>query len=398
MELVAAIQQTKMDNLPSLTDTLQRAYDALMAADAEQKHVIVISDGTSAQPPRQLLDTIKTEGIICTGIAVNSHSRRNTESLTRVAQRTGGRFYKLKSPQLLPQIIIKEIPIRGRSPIVEQTFVPQIMSSSSEILKGLPQTLPTLDGYVRTSPKGGLDHLVLSGPEGDPIMATCQAGLGRCAAFTSSMDSRWAASWTTGPVMERFVGQIVRWVRKPASGSEYELKVDIEGRLVNLQMESVDREGQFQLLGHLKCHVILPNMDSETLTLTQAESRQYRGRLKGDQEGIYIITLQNQPANSDASKMMQWAVSLPFTSEFRELSENTSLLTSVSDITGGRILPNDPNRANVFDHAGVHFPRIQLPLLPHLPMLWLAVFLLDIAAYVVTTIRTRPRSQTSEMS
>ncbi len=378
--LIAAIQGMRMGDMPSLATHLQLAYDALMAADAAQKHVIVISDGDPAPPGRPLLDKMKAAGITCTGVAVFPHNIGHIESLVRVAQLTGGRFYDVKSPLSLPQIFIKEAQEVKRSLIVEQTFVPQINYSLSEILKGLPSRLPNLDGYVMTAPKGGLSQMVLSSAEGDPILATCQAGLGRCVAFTSSMDTRWGASWLAWPVMERFVEQIVRWVGKPAQASDCEVMVDVQGRRVDVHVESVDSEGQFQQLSRLKSQVIRPDLDSEMLDLTQVGPGQYHAQFEAGQGGSYIINLQYHLTGEDStSKMMQSAVTIPFAPEFGDLSDNAPLLASVSDMTGGRILMEDPNLANVFDHAGVTFPRTQFPLLPYLLKIWLVVFLLDVA-------------------
>ena len=132
---------------------------------------------------------------------------------------------------------------RGRAiPRLEETFVPQVTFGLSEIVKGLPATLPALEGYVVTAPKGGLAQMVLASPEGDPILATSQAGLGRSVAFTSSMDSRWAAAWLAWPPMESFLEQMIRWVGKPALASDCEIMVDVQGRHMEVQVESIDTQ------------------------------------------------------------------------------------------------------------------------------------------------------------
>jgi hypothetical protein len=74
-------------------------------------------------------------------------------------------------------------------------------------------------------------------------------------------------------------------------------------------------------------------------------------------------------------------VTIPFAPEFRDLSDNTPLLTEVSEITGGRVLAlsSDPNEANLYDYAGLKFPETHLPLLRPLMLVWIALFLLDVA-------------------
>jgi hypothetical protein len=59
--------------------------------------------------------------------------------------------------------------------------------------------------------------------------------------------------------------------------------------------------------------------------------------------------------------------------------DNAALLAEVSAITGGRILSSDPTQANLFDYTGLKFPETQLPMIRLLMLIWLAIFLLDVA-------------------
>ncbi|MBN2271664.1 MAG: hypothetical protein JXN61_13680, partial [Sedimentisphaerales bacterium] len=77
--------------------------------------------------------------------------------------------------------------------------------------------------------------------------------------------------------------------------------------------------------------------------------------------------------------VMQTTVTVPFAPEFRDLSDNEPLLAEVSKMTGGRILPRDPNMAVVYDHSGLKFPRSEMPPTKPLMFLWLVLFLLDVA-------------------
>ena len=65
--------------------------------------------------------------------------------------------------------------------------------------------------------------------------------------------------------------------------------------------------------------------------------------------------------------------------EFRDLADNAPLLTQISEISGGRILSSDPNQVNLFDRSGLKFPETQMPLIKPLMLIWLALFLLDVA-------------------
>jgi uncharacterized membrane protein len=378
--VIAAIEQMQMGDMPSLHDHLQAAYNKLKNCDASQKHVIVISDGDPAAPSQQLLAQCKEAGITCTGVAIFPHSSMDVQSLVRVAQSTGGRFYDVKDPQQLPQIFIKEAQVVRRALIVEETFTPQVAYSLSEILKGISGAVPDLDGYVVTGPKGGLNQVILSSTQADPILATCQSGLGRCAAFTSSVDSRWASRWLQWGGFERFWEQAVRWAAKPAQSADCEVFADVQGRQVTVSVEAIDAEGKFIQFANIEGQIIAPDVSTNQLELTQTGPGQYQGRFQAGASGSYVVNLRYKKLADDTMHFSQTTVTIPFAPEFRDLTDNAPLLAEVSDISGGRILGSDPNQADLFDYAGLKFPETELPLLRPLMLVWLALFLLDVAA------------------
>jgi uncharacterized membrane protein len=378
--VIAAIEQMQMGDMPSLHAHLQAAYDKLKDCDASQRHVIVISDGDPTPPTQELLTKCRDAGITCTGVAIFPHSAMDIQSLVRVAQATGGRFYDVKDPQQLPQIFIKEAQVVRRALIVEETFTPQIAYSLSEIIKGISSAMPDLDGYVVTGPKGGLNQVVLTSNQSDPILATCQAGLGRCAAFTSSVDSRWASNWLQWGGFERFWEQAVRWAAKPSQSADCEVFADVQGRQVTVNVEAIDAEGKFIQFANIEGQVIAPDVSTGQLELTQVGPGQYQGHFQAAASGSYVVNLRYKKLADDTTHFSQTTVTIPFAPEFRDLTDNAPLLAEVSDISGGRILSSDPNQAELFDYAGLKFPETELPLLRPLMLIWLALFLLDVTA------------------
>ena len=189
-------------------------------------------------PTPQLLAQLSASGITCTGVGVFPHSNADIQSLVGVARATGGRCYQVEDPEELPQIFIKEALVVRRGLILEEQFTPQMEYRLSEIVKGLAVPLPDLDGYVLTAPKGGLNQVVLKSHQADPICATCQSGLGRCVAFTSSVDSRWASRWLAWGGWGRFWEQTVRWAGRPTQSTDCEIFSDVQGRLATVNVEA----------------------------------------------------------------------------------------------------------------------------------------------------------------
>ncbi|MHC4754978.1 MAG: VWA domain-containing protein [Planctomycetota bacterium] len=379
--VVSAVKRMKMGDMPDLGSHMQKAYDALSGSDAVQKHVIVISDGDPAPPSQQLVNQYVQAGITCSTVGIFPHSPRDLQSLMYIAQSTGGRFYNVQDPTQLPQIFIKEAQVVRRALIVEETFTPELVYSFGEITRGLSVPLPGLDGYVLTGPKGGLNQIVFSSHQGDPVLATCQAGLGRCVAFTSSIDSRWASKWLGWGGFERFWEQAVRWVGKPAQSKDCEVFSDVQGRQVTVNLEALDPDGSFLQLTHVDGQVISPDISIRPLELAQVGPGRYRGVFQAGGSGSYIVSLRyGKPGESGKIHLLNTTVTIPFAPEFRDLTDNEALLNEVSTITGGRsITAADPNQANLFDYAGVKFPESQLPMTKMLMYVWLVLFLLDVA-------------------
>jgi len=358
---------------------MQAAFDALKEVEAAVKHVVLLTDGMTSDSDLcvALGQEMARSRISVSTVAVGEQA--NTQLLYDIADWTQGRFYRVTDPMSIPEIFVKEAQVVRRSMIVEQTFSPQVVYSLSETVKGLTPPLPALDGYVLTGPKGGLNQLVLTSHEADPILATCQSGLGRCVAFTSSADSRWAGQWVQWPEFTRFWEQVVRWAGRPSQSADCEIFADVQGQDVSVQIEAFDDEGKFLQFAGIQGQVLTPQMGSESLALSQSGPGQYTGRFRAPEAGSYIVNLQYRRVGDEGVRLANTIMTVPFAPEFRDLCDNLPLLEEVSRIAGGRILPADPNAANLYDYAGLSFPETNLPLLRPLMLIWLGLFLLDVA-------------------
>jgi hypothetical protein len=228
----------------------------------------------------------------------------------------------------------------------------------------------------------GLSQIVLTTHQAEPLLATCQSGLGRCVAFTSSADSRWAGQWLPWPDFVRFWEQVVRWAGKPTQSADCEILADVEGQDVTVNVEALDAQGGPAQFSGIEGQVVTPEMKSVPLQLTQTGPGQYSARFRAIASGSYVVNLQyRKPGPEEGARLASAIVTVPFAPEFRDLSDNMPLLEEVSRMTDGRMLrlSSDPNEANLYDHAGLKFPETHLPLLRPLMLAWLAVFLLDVA-------------------
>ncbi len=383
---------------------LVEAAKALQEHRSGVRHVILLTDGqTAGADCRPLAAQMGNNDITITTVAVGPNADKKL--LYYIARVAGGRFYPVSDPQKVPQIFVKEAQVVRRSLIVEESFVPIVTYSLSEILKGLQMPLPGLDGYVLTGLKGGLSQTVLSKGEGDPVLATCQAGLGRCLAFTSSVDSRWASNWLNWGGFGRFWEQAVRWSARPSQPSDCEVMVDVKRRWVNVGVESLDEQGDFMQLAHIDAQVIKPDMSTSEMEFSQVGPGQFQGNFQAGSSGSYIVNVRYRQLGEDKPmRFVQAPVTVPFAPEFRDLRDNAPLLAEVSKITGGRILGADPAQAGLFSHEGLKFPESRLPLTRPLLLAWIVVLLLDVAvrrvvidfraigAKLVSLVKRRPKA------
>jgi len=359
---------------------MKMAFESLADAEVAVKHVILLTDGQTSDSDlcAKLGNDMANSEITVSTVAVGPET--NGKLLYDIAQVTQGRFYQVDDPMKIPEIFVKEAQVVRRSMIIEQTFTPQLVSGYSEVLGSLSNQLPVLDGYVLTGPKGGLNQIVLASDQADPVLAICQSGMGRCVAFTSSIDSRWASNWLQWGGFDSFWEQIVRWSGKPSQSIDCDVTTDVQGSRVIVNVEAIDSEGRFINFAGIEGQVIAPDVSSQTLELTQIGPGQYQGRFQAATSGSYIVNLRYKKLDDDTKQhFTTTAVTIPVAPEFRDLSDNAPLLTQISEISGGRILSSDPNQANLFDRGGLKFPETQLPLVRPLMLIWLALFLLDVA-------------------
>ncbi len=377
---IEKLNQMVMGDMPDFQPHLQAAYDKLTTCDAAQKHIILISDGDSQPPTDQMLRQLRDARIACTTVTIFPHQQFSLNQMQRIARITGGRSYNIKTPDELPRIVIKEAQIVSRTLIQEKTFTPKLVYSISETVRGLGGAFPQLDGFVLTGPRGGLTQVVLNSDGDDPILATGQMGLGRSVAFTSSADTRWSSRWVTWSGFHTFWEQVIRWVSKPGQLPDCEVFTEVRGQDVTVTVEAMDDKGKFVEFADITGQVIAPDMSAREISLTQVGPGRYQAKFQGGSSGTYMVNLRyRRPGQTKRSGVIQSAVTVPFAPEYRDLSDNASLLGEVAEITGGRVLPPDPLTADIFSRTAVNFPQTATVLTKPLMLIWVVVFLLDVA-------------------
>ena len=187
---------------------LEKAYLALRESPAELKHIIALTDGVSAPGDfDHLAKQIAAAGITLSTVAIGEEA--TGPLLKDIAATANGHCYYCDDVARVPQIFELETSMAGKVGITEEPFFPKVVKASA-MLAGLDLAhAPTLLGYVETQAKPD-SRLLLATKGGDPLLVVGRSGRGCVMAFTSDIQSRWAAAWLRWPEFGRFWAQLVR--------------------------------------------------------------------------------------------------------------------------------------------------------------------------------------------
>ncbi|MGB1125380.1 MAG: VWA domain-containing protein [Phycisphaeraceae bacterium] len=371
---------------------VKAAYDRLVqepVGESAIKHMIVITDGHGDLPNNfQLGGQLANAGVTISTIGVGDG--HNAAGLRNLASTGNGQFYPVVNPANLPQVFIKEARAIRKNLIKEEPFNPIVRNVASPIMVGI-NAVPPLRGFVLTGPKS--DPRIFTpilGPEGEPIFAHHQVGLGRSAAFTADATNRWAqdwlGNWGGSSNYADFWARTVRQIARPAASTQADMTSTIEGDTMTIRLDAagdVDFSGSrgasfgnnLQVTGSVED----PDGNLVNVTLEQVGPGVYEARLPARQSGNYIVDLNMRSPDGEARRVIGGS-SKAAGGELRNFQSNTALLQQIAEMTGGRVLdPGNPVDANLYNRDVPIESMSTRPLRWQLMPFLLALLLLDVA-------------------
>ncbi len=362
---------------------LEEAYNALAPLKPEEaavKHIILLTDGHSQEGDSiGLARRMVQSGISLSTVGIGDGM--NNQLLYRLAQMAGGQFYPIADPKILPQIFIKEARTVRKNLIREVPFDPQLVQTGSPVMTSIAG-VPKLAGLVLTGEKRKLGVFQpIVGPEGEPVFAHWQVGLGRSAAFTSDATNRWASDWLRWGGYGDFWARTVRAIARPSSSTDYDLVTAVQGEQLRVRLDVAGHEGHKGFLD-VRGSLLKPDGTTQPLTLTQTGPGLYEAIAPADAAGSYIVSLfVNDPTPGGGGRSAVFGgTSKSPGAELRRFRSNRALLEEVARITGGRVLdPRNSADAALYVRDVPFESRSIRPLWR--PLLWtlLVMFLLDVA-------------------
>ncbi|MCA9286577.1 MAG: VWA domain-containing protein [Phycisphaerales bacterium] len=361
---------------------LQAAHDMLRGVDdVERKQVVFLTDGRSqGGPPEPIVEAMAKDGITVTTIAVGDEA--DQELLRRLAEIGGGRFFPVRNPKVLPRVLVDSVQVVNRPLIREDRFEPIVEPTGSPLAAALAGA-PPLDGLVITAPRPDPRAVVeLRSPEGEPLLAHWQAGLGRTTAFTSELEGTWSAEWTDWSGWGPFWLLVARTTARPALGRGLSLSTSIDdGTLLIEVATDSSEEGAAIDPSTLRVEgaVHRPDGTKEPLRLRQVGPNRFESEVPASMAGAYVVTLLPRAGERVLAPLIGGATR-PGGIELRRYRSDIATLRAMAEATGGRLLNlEEPATAHLFDPAGLPRSASQRPLWPALLWIALALFMVDVA-------------------
>jgi uncharacterized membrane protein len=424
-ELYAKVDKMNPGDMPDFDPFLQYAADTLSDPkhNLTVKHCILISDGDPNFSNQAALKKMTDNGITCTTIGVATHGVNEDAKMKLIAESTKdangnpGNFHKPATGKDLPAIYIKETRKISQSFIYDREFRPELRLKGPPT-DGLPQELPTLYGFVRTTNKQSPTHNMwiegpkdAQAPEQDfPILATWRYGLGKSVAFTADAraDAKgWGRGWAREGMSQKFWENVINWAMRETESGELAVTTRyVDGKVrvtVTAENAAKDKNGRpLPLAGMtLRGGVSTPNKPQPgdkvpTVTFKPNKSGYYEAEFDATEAGAYFLNVQAEADELDADgkpimvpqlkdgkpvldkdgkpvmvpKRRTFAaragVTVPYSPEFIDLESNTALMKKLAEATGGEYFdePNDPAalvRAHDFYRPGPTVVRSVLP-------------------------------------
>jgi len=343
-ELFRRIDTLKARGVTNMYPALERAYLALEQTDADRRHVILLTDGVpSPGDYDRLAATMARSRITVSTVSVGQGADQTI--LKDIALIAGGRHHHCDDPADVPKILERETR-RAAEPAEAVEFRPSVLHA----LPGLDvQAAPALAGYAPTSPKPGAE-LLLTTPEGDPLLAWWRYGAGVTAAITADVRSKWQ-SW---PGYPRFWDRLARHAMRESNVSDVDVRVARTGRRATVTVDAVQRNAEFVNGAQATLALSQPDGKPRKFDVPQVAAGRYQTSLDLDGPESYEleITLAHQGRvlhSETRSLVIDWS------EELRLGPADEPLLRSVARITGGTY---DPEPEAVFAADGRRADRV----------------------------------------
>jgi hypothetical protein len=213
--------------------------------------------------------------------------------------------------------------------------------------------------------------MLLAAPDGSPLLATAQMGLGRVLAWASDLTGRWAIDWVSWAEFPRFTANLVTEVLPLSNSDRLSLTATVIADQVEIDLTAQDAGGLPIKLNDIRSRISGLALECD-LEFTQIAPGRYRAVTTIDQVGAYLIQVYATDQADQPLGNARIGVTVNYAPEYGRNATNPGLLAELVALTGGQV---DPPPAAIFAPT----ERTVYEVWPvTIPLLWLALALLPI--------------------
>jgi hypothetical protein len=172
----------------------------------------------------------------------------------------------------------------------------------------------------------------LKSPQGDPLLATWQYGLGRVMAWTSDAQGRWTADLLRSPIANLLLGDIVRYSLPQAGDPALQVETQVQGDHTHLLVTAPSVSG-----ATVDVNAVTPDLADQQLALASTGPGRFEGDLPTDQVGSYLLHV-TQSVGGVVKHSNTFGVVVPYSPEYRNLGVDTNSLRAVAQAGGGTLI------------------------------------------------------------
>ncbi|MCZ7569675.1 MAG: VWA domain-containing protein [Ardenticatenaceae bacterium] len=325
-------------NIPA---ALAVGFEALAAQPPGARHAVLLTDGRSTGATldqyRALTGLAREAGITLSTIAIGDSA--DQPLLQQLAEWGQGRYAFAAHPEEIPALTIRESEMLRAESVQEGLFRAELVAAHPTLRGFIPNQLPELEGYLATTPRPQAET-VLAAPEGDPLLAAWQYGLGRSVVWTADVGGPWTRDWSKWSEAGRFWANLVSYTFPDPLVGPLALRVSLDGDVATLEADALEANGTPINQAILPASIALVGEASQepgrAIALLQVAPGRYRQMVRLPKAGVYRLSAsldhEGQPLEAEA------AIVQPYPAEFRPNVDGTERLVTLAARTGGQVL------------------------------------------------------------
>ncbi|MFJ7747016.1 VWA domain-containing protein [Peribacillus sp. NPDC097295] len=312
--------------------SLEMAYEKLMDAKLQRKHIILLTDGQSNAPKNyeDLIEEGKGKNITLSTVSIGSDADKNL--LEELADFGTGRFYDVTDASVIPSILSRETVMASRTYIEDSPFYPSIKDNPdwNTLFK---DGVPKMNAYIATTAKQRALSSLISEKE-DPVLAEWQYGMGTTAAFTSDISGKWSGDWPAWDRWGTFLNQLITNTLPKFESEPYMLTQDNSGENTVIRLESSTQN-------HLPVSVNVLSEKGEKIDVnTKLIAPGKHEVIMPKQSGMYFLSVE-QNSNDGGTNLYQTGFTVPYSDEYLQQGLNKKLIKDLLAVSGGKELKEE---------------------------------------------------------